>query len=149
MLLHAPGAFPCLTFIVRQQLPLLSEQLRVTFCLVTKETVVILKRNTFLSLSGVCIHVGHRPQTDRVCRMSICFFSRHDKCPITFLSVRLLSIFFFFGNSPTSQSRSCDWLFAQDPNLHPNQKHSQSHLFLDSLTQCYSLNGTGLQCRIG
>ena len=96
MLSHAPGAFPCLTFIVRQQLPLLSEQLRVTFCLVTKETVVILKRNTFLSLSGVCIHVGHRPQTDRVCRMSICFFSRHDKCPITFLSVRSLSIFFFF-----------------------------------------------------
>ena len=40
-----------------------------------------------------------------------------------------------FCNSQTLHSRSCDWLFAHDPNLHPTDKHSYSCLFLDSFTQ--------------
>ena len=55
---------------------------------------------------------------------------QHGHCPVIFY-------FYFFGNSRPSHSRSCDWLVAHSPSLHPTDKHSR--LFLASLTQCWPL----------
>ena len=65
--------------------------------------------------------------------MSVWFFSGEDKCPITFLSPRPLSI--IFCNLCTSCSRSCDWLFIYHPSLHLTDKHSRSCLLLASFAQ--------------
>ena len=53
-------------------------------------------KRTCTQLQGVYIHVRHRLQTDRVCRMFVWFFSGEDKCPITFLSAQSLSVFLVF-----------------------------------------------------
>ena len=84
---------------------------------------------------------------DRQSFQNVCLIFRTRGHISHYFLVSTVTVELFFCKCWASHCRSCNWLVAHNPSLHPTDKHSHSCLFLATFTQGWPLIGPG--CHIG